>query len=190
MTTPLRPQREPNNSIFKTKPLSPAVQHTAFYQTLLSDMQNSYQVRKVHQFSQGNSSCREKKNPHLQTLKRCQSCKGTRGIYGYRYIHIRKHYSEQVPCTQHTHTSGYRARESSTELPTTEDGKFQHGDTSMLQLQCRNHPKDGNFQEGTRSRLNPKWKRHNSRIQLSNSNGSNPASYQKMYLNNKCTLPG
>ena len=35
MTTSLRPQREPNNSIFKTKPLSPAVQHTAFYQTLL-----------------------------------------------------------------------------------------------------------------------------------------------------------
>ena len=53
-------------------------------------------------------------------------------------IYIRKHYSEQVPCTQCTHTSGYRfrARESSTELPTTEDGKFQHGGTSMLQLQC------------------------------------------------------
>ena len=50
-----------------------------------------------------------------------------RGIYGYRYIHIREHYSEQVSCTQHTHTSGYRARESSTELPATEDGKFQHG---------------------------------------------------------------
>ena len=38
--------------------------------------------------------------------------------------------------------------------------------------------------------LNPKWKRHNSHIQLSNSNGSNPVTYQKMYLNNKCTLPG
>ena len=49
-----------------------------------------------------------------------------RGIYGYRYIHIREHYSEQVPCTQHTHTPGYRARESSTELPATEDGNFQH----------------------------------------------------------------
>ena len=55
-----------------------------------------------------------------------------RGIYGHRYIYIREHYSEQVPCTQHTHTSGYRARESSTELPTTEDGKFQHGGTSIL----------------------------------------------------------
>ena len=76
--------------------------------------------------------------------------------YGYRYIYIREHYSEQVPCTQHTHTSGYRARESSTELPTPEDGKFQHGGTSMLQLQCRDHPTDGNFQEGTQSRLNPK----------------------------------
>ena len=59
-----------------------------------------------------------------------------RGIHGYRYIYIREHYSEQVPYTQHTHTSGYRARESSTELPATEDGKFQHGGTSMLQLQC------------------------------------------------------
>ena len=59
-------------------------------------------------------------------------------IYGYRYTHIREHYSEQVSCTRRTHTSGYRfqARESSTELPTTEDGKFQHGGTSMLQLQC------------------------------------------------------
>ena len=56
--------------------------------------------------------------------------------YGHRYIYIREHYSEQVPCTQHTHTSGYRARESSTELPATEDGEFQHGGTSMLQLQC------------------------------------------------------
>ena len=56
--------------------------------------------------------------------------------YGYRYIYIREHYSEQVPCTQYTHTSGYRARKSSTELPATEDGKFQHGGTSMLQLQC------------------------------------------------------
>ena len=56
--------------------------------------------------------------------------------YGYRYIYIREHYSEQVPCTQHTYTSGYRARKSSTKLPTTEDGKFRHGGTSMLQLQC------------------------------------------------------
>ena len=54
--------------------------------------------------------------------------------YGYRYIYIREHHSEQVPCTQYTHTSGYRARKSSTELPATEDGKFQHGGTSMLQL--------------------------------------------------------
>ena len=50
-TTPLRPQREPNDSIFKTKPLSSAVQHTALYQTLLSDMQNSHQAWKVHQIS-------------------------------------------------------------------------------------------------------------------------------------------
>ena len=52
--------------------------------------------------------------------------------HGYRYIYNREHYSEQAPCTQHTHTS----RKSSTELPATEDGKFQHGGTSMLQLQC------------------------------------------------------
>ena len=52
--------------------------------------------------------------------------------YGYRYIYIREHYSEQVPYAQHTHTP----RESSTELPTTEDRKFQHGGTSILQSQC------------------------------------------------------
>ena len=37
-------------------------------------------------------------------------------------IYIREHYSEQVPCTQHTHTS--------------RDGKFQHGGISKLQLLC------------------------------------------------------
>ena len=139
MTTSLRPQREPN-SIFKAKPLSPAVQHTAFYQTLLSAMQNSHQAWKIHSFPREPIPARKREK------------------YGYRHIYIREHYSEQVPCTQHTHTSGYRfrARESSTELPTTEDGKFQHGGTSMLQLQCRDHPTDGNFQEGTQSRLNPK----------------------------------
>ena len=52
--------------------------------------------------------------------------------HGYRYIYNREHYSEQAPYTQHTHTS----RKSSTELPATEDGKFQHGGTSRLQLQC------------------------------------------------------
>ena len=65
-----------------------------------------------------------------------------REIYGYRYIYIRNHYfdqlSEQVLYTQCTHTSGYRlqARESSSELPMTEDGKFQHGGISKLQCQC------------------------------------------------------
>ena len=66
MTTSLRPQREPNNNIFKTKPLSPAVQHTAFYQTLLSAMQNSHQAWKIHQFSQGTSSCKEKRKIWIQ----------------------------------------------------------------------------------------------------------------------------
>ena len=65
-----------------------------------------------------------------------------REIYGYRYIYIRDHHfdqlSEQVPYTQCTHTSGYRlqARESSSELPMTRDGKFQHGGISKLQCQC------------------------------------------------------
>ena len=59
-TTSLRPQREPN-SIFKTKPLNKAVQHTAFDQTLLSAIQNSHQAWKIHQFSQGTSSCKEKR---------------------------------------------------------------------------------------------------------------------------------
>ena len=97
MTSSLRPQREPNNSIFKT-----------------SAMQNSHQAWKTHHLSQRSSSCRKREK------------------HGYRYIHIRDHCSEQAPCTQQTHTS----RKSSTELPATEDGKFQHGGTSMLQLQC------------------------------------------------------
>ena len=65
-----------------------------------------------------------------------------REIHGYRYIYIRDHHfdqvSEQVLYTQHTHTSGYRlqARESSTELPMTEDEKFQHGGIPILQYQC------------------------------------------------------
>ena len=65
-----------------------------------------------------------------------------REIHGHRYIHIRDHHfdqlSEQVPCTQHTHTSGYRlqAKESSSGLPTTEDGKFQHEGISTLQCEC------------------------------------------------------
>ena len=65
MTTSLRRQREPN-SIFKAKPLSPAVQHTTFYQTLLSAMQNSHQAWKIHQFSQGTSSCKEKRKLWIQ----------------------------------------------------------------------------------------------------------------------------
>ena len=62
-----------------------------------------------------------------------------REIFGYRYIYIRNHHfdqlSEQALYTQRTHTPGYRlqARESLSELPMTEDGKFQHGGISTLQ---------------------------------------------------------
>ena len=66
MTTSLGPQREPNNSIFKTNPLNKAVQHTAFYQTLLSAMQNSHQAWKIHQFLQGTSFCKEKRKIWIQ----------------------------------------------------------------------------------------------------------------------------
>ena len=71
-----------------------------------------------------------------------QFLQGKVEIHGYRYIYIRNHHfdqlSEQVLYTQRTHTSGYRlqARESSSELPMTEDGKFQHGCISKLQCQC------------------------------------------------------
>ena len=52
MTTSLLLQRKPNDSNFKTKPLSKAVQHTAHRRrALLSAMQNSHQVWKVHHFS-------------------------------------------------------------------------------------------------------------------------------------------
>ena len=46
------------------------------------------------------------------------------------YIYIREHYFGQALYVQHTHTP----KESSTELPTTGDGKFQHSGTSMLQF--------------------------------------------------------
>ena len=80
-----------------------------------------------------------------------QFLQGKKEICGYRYIHIRDHhldqFSEQVLHTQCSHTPGYRlqVRKSSSELPTTEDGKFflrtedgkfQHRDISTLQCQC------------------------------------------------------
>ena len=55
-----------NNSIFKTKQLCSAVQHTIFFQTLLPDMQNSHQAWKIHQFSQGTNSCKEKRKIWIQ----------------------------------------------------------------------------------------------------------------------------
>ena len=52
MTTSLLLQRKPNNSIFKTKPLSKAFQHTDHRRrALLSAMQNSHQAWKTHQIS-------------------------------------------------------------------------------------------------------------------------------------------
>ena len=66
MTTSLLLQRKPNNSIFKTKPLSKAVQHTAHRRKLFIAMQNSHQAWKTHQISQGNSSCKEKRNSWIQ----------------------------------------------------------------------------------------------------------------------------
>ena len=55
MTTSLLLQRKPNDSIFKTKPLSKAVKHTALHythrRTLFSAMQNSHQTWKTYQFS-------------------------------------------------------------------------------------------------------------------------------------------
>ena len=51
---------------------------------------------------------------------------------------------------------------------------------------ARDHPIDGNFQEGTRSRFNPKWKRHStvtsSRVTPMDPVDEYPATYQKMYL--------
>ena len=44
-------QRKPNDSIFKTKSLSKAVQHTAHRRKLFIAMQNSHQAWKTHQFS-------------------------------------------------------------------------------------------------------------------------------------------
>ena len=57
---------ERTTTAFKTKPLNKAVQHTAFYQTLLSAMQNSHQAWKIHQFFQGTSFCKEKRKIWIQ----------------------------------------------------------------------------------------------------------------------------
>ena len=87
-------------------------------------MQNSHQACKILQISRETVPARK------------------REICGYRYIHIRDHHfdqlSEQGLHNQRTHTSGYRlqARESSSELPMIEDGKFQHRGISKLQCQC------------------------------------------------------
>ena len=52
MTTSLLLQRKPNDSIFKTKPLSKAVQHTAHRRRkLFIAMQNSHQAWKTQQIS-------------------------------------------------------------------------------------------------------------------------------------------
>ena len=52
MTTSLLLQRKPNDNIFKTKPLSKAVQHTAHRRRkLFIVMQNSHQAWKTHQIS-------------------------------------------------------------------------------------------------------------------------------------------
>ena len=71
--------------------------------------------------------------------------------------------SEQVLYTQCTHTPGYRlqAKESSSELPMTKDGKFQHEGIPIPQCECLDNPANGYFQKGTQSKLDPK----------SNSNG-------------------
>ena len=64
-TTSLLLQRRSNKSSFKTKPLSKAVQHTAYHhthrRTLFAAMQNFHQAWKIYQFSQGSNSCKEKR---------------------------------------------------------------------------------------------------------------------------------
>ena len=93
-------------------------------------------------------------------------------------------------------------------IRTSNDWRFQHEGISTLQRQCWDNPTDGCFQEGTQSKLDPKWKRHSSHryTQLSNSNeprGWHPVTHQKSqhdhytylntYLNmypNECTTPG
>ena len=81
-TTSLRPQREPNDSIFKTKPLSKAVQHTAFYQTLLPDMQNSHQAWKVHHFFPGKQLLQGKEESTLPDMEKMSIFLGNQFLQG------------------------------------------------------------------------------------------------------------
>ena len=75
MTTSLLLQRKPNNSIFKTKPLSKAVQHTAHRRRkLFIAMQNSHQAWKHTNFPRETVPARK------------------REIFGYRYIYIRNYH--------------------------------------------------------------------------------------------------
>ena len=61
--------------------------------------------------------------------------------------------------------------------------RMEHAEHFPAPMEMCN-PTDGNFQTKTRSRLNPKWKRHNSHIQLSNSNASShlPESISQVYI--------
>ena len=171
-TTSLRPQREPN-SIFKTKPLNKAVQHTAFYQNLLPAMQNSHQAWKIHQFSQG-TNILQGKEKNMDT-----------GTFTLGNIILNRY---PAPNTlTHQATEPGRVQQNFQQL------KMES--SKMEALPCFNYsaettPQMETSKKGPRGRLNPKWKRHNSHIQSSNSNGSNPVTYQRMYLNNECTLPG
>ena len=54
-------------------------------------MQNSHQEWKTHHLSQGNSSCKEKRNSHFQTWKRCQSYYGTSPYKEMRKTWIQVH---------------------------------------------------------------------------------------------------
>ena len=57
-------------------------------------------------------------------------------------VHTRRQYYKQTLYAQHTHT----LKESSTEFPTTGEGKFQHSGTSRLQPQCWCNHTCRNFQ--------------------------------------------
>ena len=102
--------------------------------------EQSCSTHSIPPHSQKNTVCSHAEfPPGMESISIFLGKQRKREICGYRYIYIRDHHSdqlsEQVLCTQCTHTSDYRARESSSgELQ--EDGSFQHEGTSILQCQC------------------------------------------------------
>ena len=126
MTTSLLLQRKPNDSNSKSKPLSKAVQHTAFHHT----QKNTVCSRA--EFPPGMESTPI--FPEKQKGKEKLMDTGTFTLGTIILINFLNRYPALSALTHQA--TDYKPGKSSSELPTTEDGKFQHEGISTLQHQC------------------------------------------------------